>query len=359
MYSNPLNATWDIETETFEGATTWSYGERYNENDVVFQDIRIDAEYADILGEQIIQSSIPGNGKFYVFKRKPVATSDEYEPFQRSQGEAYYSGSIPSTVPPFLDKENWAKLRFSPRIIPIPRRVVFDTFTIPDPRLNDFKTTTVDVSTRIDLPQRFLDTFFIGTLPANRRKLGEIRVQNIATLFAAQFNSTSTELPNLRLRLYRSVEARDLDIDRAFNEFPEPNEGVLLDMTFDRFGSIKYINPSITLVSGEQAFNGTLYYALDNLSEVGASRLELYLYYFAVQIEPRLPRGYLRKHYRYFRDNSTAPKRRNFLGCRNTVDTTIDGLPPIQVFLSEDTDVSVSPTNEGTAVNTGGDSILR
>jgi hypothetical protein len=76
VYSNPLNATWDIQTETFEGATTWSYNERYNENDVVFQDVRIDAEYADILGEQIIQSSIPGNGRFYVFKLNPVTTSD-------------------------------------------------------------------------------------------------------------------------------------------------------------------------------------------------------------------------------------------------------------------------------------------
>ena len=237
--------------------------------------------------------------------------------------------------------------------------MVFDTFTIPDPRLNDFNTTTVDVSTRIDLPQRFLDTFFIGSIPNNRRKLGEIRVQNIATLFATQFNAVSSQLANLRFRLYRSAEARDLDIERTPNEFPEPNEGVLLDMTFNKFGDIEYINPSVTLVSGEQAFNGTLYYTLDNLSEADVGRLELYLYYFAVQIEPRLPRGYLRKHYRYFRDNSTALKRRNFLGCKNTVDTTIDGLPPVQVFLSEDTEVSVSPTNEGTAVDTGGDSILR
>jgi len=359
VYSSPLNATWDAQTETFEGATTWSYGERYNENDVVFQDIRIDAEYADTLGEQIIQSSIPGNGRFYVFKRRPVTTSESYEPIQRSQGEAYYSGSIPSTIPPFLDKENWAKLRFSPKSIPDPRRVVFDTFTIPDPRLNDFKTTTLDVSARIDLPQRFLDTFFIGSVIGTRRKLGEIKVQNIATLFATQLNAVSSQPANLRFRLYRSAGARDMDASRDSSEFPEPNEGVLLDMTFDIFGNIKYINPSITLLADDRAFSGTLYYILDNLSSADVGRLELYLYYFAIQTEPRLPRGYLRKHYRYFRDNSTALKRRNFIGCKNTIGTTIDGLPPVQVFLSEDTEVSVSPTNEGTAVNTGGDSILR
>jgi hypothetical protein len=189
--------------------------------------------------------------------------------------------------------------------------------------------------------------------------LGEIKVQNIATLFATQFNAVSSQLANLRFRLYRSAVARELDIERVPNEFPEPNKGVLLDMTFNKFGDIEYINPSVTLISGEQAFNGTLYYTLDNLSTADVGRLELYLYYFAVQIEPRLPRGYLRKHYRYFRDNSTALKRRNFLGCKNTVDTTIDGLPPVQVFLSEDTEVSVSPTNQGTAVDSGGDSILR
>jgi hypothetical protein len=359
VYSNPLNATWDIETETFEGATTWSYGERYNQNDVVFQDIKIDTDYANILGDQIIQSSILGNNNFYVFKRSPVTTSENYQPIQQELGEAYYSGSIPSTIPPSLDKENWAKLRFSPRIIPEPRRVVFDTFIIPDPQLNDFKTTTVDISTRIDLPQRFLDTFFLGTITANGRRFGELKVQNIATLFATQINAVSSQLPNLRLRLYRSTEARDFDASRVVNQFPEPNGGVLLDMGFNRFGTIEYINPSIALVSSEAPFSGILYYTFDNLSEVDVGRLELYLYYFAVEIEPRLPRGYLRKHYRYFRDNSTALKRRNFIGCKNTVDTTIDGLSPVQVFLSEDTDVSVSPTNEGSSVNTGADSILR
>jgi hypothetical protein len=259
----------------------------------------------------------------------------------------------------FLDNQNWAKLRFSPRVIPDPRRVVFDTFIIPDPRLNDFKTTTIDVATRIDLPERFLDKFFLGLVPRNNRRVGEIRVQNIAILFATQFNAVSSQLTNLRFRLYRNAEVRDLDLDRSTSEFPEPNDGVLLDMTLNRFGNIEYINPSVTLVSGNETFNGTLYYTLDNLTAVDIGRLELYLYYFAVQIEPRLPRGYLRKHYRYFRDNTTSLKRRNFLGCKNTVNTTIDGLSPVQVFLSEDTDVSVSPNNEGTSINTGADSILR
>ena len=78
------------------------------------------------------------------------------------------------------------------------------------------------------------------------------------------------------------------------------------------------------------------------------------LYYFTVEVEKRIPFGYLRKHYRFFRDNSTATKRRNYVGCLNTIDTTIDGLPPVQVFLSEGTDFVVSPTQTNEEIITGG-----
>jgi hypothetical protein len=358
VYSNPLNATWDIQNEIFDGATTWSFGETYTENDVVFQDVQIGADYAETLGEQLVKSSLVGNGRFYVFKGKPIILSENYEPFQRELGEAYYTDRIPSTLPPSLDKENWVKLRFSPTTIPDPRRVVFDTFTIPDPKLNDFKTTTVDVSRRIDLPERFLDIFSLGSIPAGQRRLGDIQVQNIATLFATQINSISTSDANIRLRLYRTLDARDTDLSRDINILPESDDGVLLDITFNKFGQIETINPSIVLISGDESFNGKIYYTVDNLGEAVAGRVELYLYYFSVQVEPRLPRGYLRKHYRFFRDNSTALKRRNFIGCKNTENTTIDGASPVEIFLSEGNESVVDPTIENNEVKYGGGGTL-
>ena len=84
----------------------------------------------------------------------------------------------------------------------------------------------------------------------------------------------------------------------------------------------------------------------------------MFFYYFAIQIQPKIPRGYLRKHYRFFRDNSTATKRRNYEGCKNTEDTTIDGLPPIQVLLSEGNDLVISPTVTNQEIITGGGGTL-
>lgn len=358
VYSNPLNATWDAEAETFDAATTWSFGEKYKENDVVFQDVQISADYAEILGEELVKSSLLGNGRFYIFKGRPITSSDNYEPYQRELGEAYFTDEIPSTLPPSLDKENWVKLRFSPKVVPEPRRVVFDTFTIPDPRLNDFKTTTVDISRRIDLPERFLDIFSIGSIPGGQRRLGDIQVQNITAIFASQINSISATDSTIRLRLYRTLVARDADVSRGTNVLPEPNDGVLLDITFNKFGQVEIINPSIVLVAGDEPFNGKIYYTVENLSDSVAGRVELYLYYFSIQTEPRLPRGYLRKHYRFFRDNSTALKRRNFLGCKNTLDTTIDGVTPIQIFLSEGNESVVDPTIEDNEVKYGGGGTL-
>jgi hypothetical protein len=347
VYVNPLNAVWNLESQVFTGSTEWSYGQKYNVNDVVFQNIQRGTSDSEILGEELTDAARFGNGRFYVFKTQP-SYENSVEVDERSPA---YLGSVPSTLPPSLDKDNWARVRFSPKIVPEPKRVVFDTFIIPDPTLNDFKTTTIDISRRIDLPERFIDLFTVGSIGGNSRRLGQIRVQNISSLFAVQMNSPTTGQPNIRLRLYRSAEARDLDITRPQFEYPTPDAGVILDMNIDRFNSLIVTNPIPTLVSQGFALDGNIFYTIDNLNSSTADQINLYLYYFAIQIEPRLPFGYLRKHYRYFRDNSTATKRRNFLGCKNTEDTTIDGLPPVQIFLSEDTDATVDPTLENTKLD--------
>jgi hypothetical protein len=355
FYTNPLNATWNIETQEFTGATKWTLGNRYIINDVVFQDVQLGTDESALLGDDLTRVAKKGNGKFYVFKTRPSYTNTT----EIDEGTAFYSGSVISTLPPSLDGDNWAKIRFSPTIISEPKRVVFDTFIIPDPILNDFRTTTVDISRRIDLPERFVDLFFIGGLPGNSRRFGQLPVQNIAALFGVQMNSPSQILPNIRFRLYRSAESRDSDANRLLVTPPEPNAGVLLDMIINEFNSVFITNPIPTLISEGTTLDGNLYYIIDNLAPTINEQVNLYLYYFATQIEPRLPRGYLRKHYRYFRDNSTATKRRNFLGCKNTENTTIDGLPPIQIFLGEDTDVTISPTLENTEIQRGAGGVIQ
>jgi hypothetical protein len=354
FYVNPLNATWNTETQDFEGATTWSYGERYNVNDVVYQDVQFNTDDSALLGEEFTKAARRGNGRFYAFKTSPSLPNST----EVAEQAPIFSGSVPSTLPPSLDGDNWARIRFSPKVIPEPRRVVFDTFTIPDPALNDFITTTIDINTRIDLPNRFIDLFSIDRIIGNSRKFGQITVQNISTLFGVQLNSPSQFTPNIRLRLYRSASARDLDANRSLLEYPSPADGVILDMTIDEFNVAVGINPIVTLISQGLNLDGALYYTIDNLTPNTNEQVSLYLYYFAIQIEPRLPLGYLRKHYRYFRDNGTGTKRRNYVGCKNTTQTTIDGRPPVEIFLSENTDLVVDPTLEDNGFRFGGGGTL-
>jgi len=355
FYSNPLNATWNMESQEFVGVTKWTLGDRYTINDVVFQDVQLGTDESALLGDDLTRVAKKGNGKFYVFKTRSSYTNTS----EADEGVAFYSGSVISTLPPSLDGDNWARIKFSSTIISEPKRVVFDTFIIPDPILNDFRTATVDISRRIDLPERFVDLFFIGGLRGNSRRFGQLSVQNIAALFGVQMNSPSQILPNIRLRLYRSAESRDSDANRLLVTPPEPTAGVLLDIIINEFNSVFITNPILTLISEGTTLDGNLYYIIDNLAPTINEQVNLYLYYFATQIEPRLPRGYLRKHYRYFRDNSTATKRRNFLGCKNTEDTTVDGLPPIQIFLGEGTDATISPTLENTEIQQGAGGVIQ
>jgi len=131
-----------------------------------------------------------------------------------------------------------------------------------------------------------------------------------------------------------------------------------LDAEISSAGVVQMVNPIVTLVADSSPPLGKLFYTINNLAPTAQPDVTLLLYYFALQIEPRVPSGYLRKHYRFFRDNSTATKRRNYLGCKNTVDTTVDGLPPVQIFIGEGTTFVVSPTLTNAEITTGGGGTL-
>lgn len=332
-YREPIN---------FESATTWSYGQRYNVYDVVYQ--AVDKSYTE-LGD-LTGSAKAGNGRYYVFTTRPAYVTS-------SNNTAVYLGSTPSYIPPSLDKTNWDLLRFTPVEVRAPRRIVFDTFTISNPELNNYKVTTLNVDRVVDIPDRYVDLVEIPAILANSYVVGNIALQNIAALFALQFNQSG-----VRIRFYRTELQRNADVSRPNTVKPEGSSGVLLDVSIQSSRVVKLIDPIVSLVAGSTPPEGIIYYTIDNLTSSEQLFNTLTLFYFAIQIEPRIPKGYLRKHYRFFRDNSTGTKRRNYLGCKNTVDTTIDGLPPIQVFLSEGTDVTVSQTLTNTEIRTGGGGTL-
>jgi len=339
-YFKPLTQTWNFESQSFYSNTTWEYGNRYNIYDVVYQSI--DQSYSSTLGADLVRASSAGNGLYYVFKTRPSYKAS-------SDGSFYYSGSVPSYIPPSLDRENWEPLRFTPVTRLRPRRVVFDVFTNSNLSQTNFKTTTISIDKNVDAPARYIDAIEVSSIPANTYVTGEVLAQNIAVLFAIQSN-----FGGLRVRLYRTPQARTSDINRSISTKPTGSHGVLLDMQIPSSNVAVFTNPIPTLVADGIPPNGKLYYTIDNLESVSKLSVTMLLYYFALQIEPKIPRGYLRKHYRFFRDNSTALKRRNYIGCKNTQSTTIDGLPAIQIFLSEGTDVIVSPTQTNEEIITGG-----
>lgn len=339
-YIRPLNQSWNYGTQQFEGITTWSYGTGYNIYDVVVQDVNLSD--SNNLSRETIHAARAGNKLYYAFTTRPA-----YAP--SVDGSTFYSGSVPSFLPPSLDRDNWELIRFTPVLDYVPRRVVFDTFTFPDPRDTNYKLTTVAYESAIDLPNRFVDSYNIPNVSANSYVTGEFILQNIANLLAVQ-----SEESNIRVRLYRSSEARDADISRPIATPPSVDSGLLVDMTIDQSNVAQIIGPVITLFSDTSPLSGVLYYTINNITPSQKIGFVLTFYYFAIQIQRRVPWGYLRKHYRYFRDNSTATKRRNYLGCKNTEKTTIDGLPPVQVFYSEGTDLVVAPTQNNNEIITGG-----
>lgn len=358
VYPKPLNQKWDNDAQTFIGITSWSYAQKYNIYDVVYQDVTADTmglpiAQGEVTGsteylrlKNIVDASKAGNGKYYVFITRPSYT-------QPSDGTAYYLGQVPSYMPPSLDNINWQLLKFTPIEIRIPRRIVFDTFTIPDPSLNNFKTTNISVARNINLPDRFVDALPIQTIEANSRIVGKVNVQNMLALFALQANNNG-----LRIRIYRTKDSRDKDLERPINAQPTGSHGVLVDITLNTENALELSNPIPILIAGETPPKAAMFYTIDNLTNVAKVGTTLYLYYFALHIEPRIPQGYLKKHYRFYRDNSTATKRRNWLGCKNTIDTTIDGLPPVQVIISEGNQLTVAPTVTNEEIQTGGGGTL-
>jgi hypothetical protein len=342
-----LNKTWNFASQSFDNETYWEYGQRYRKGDVVYQMVTQE-EFSGVFTDEVIKSSRPGNKKYYVFTKDTEVMPPIFDIF-------WQSGSIPSYTPPSLDFDKWRAIKFEPVQAMIPKRVVYELFTVSDPSLNNFKTTAIDININLDIPKRTIDTFKLGFLLDSETKTGEIRTQNISLLLALQ-----STVKNVRFRLYRTEQDRNNDISRPIGIFPSGGSGLLLDTIITNENVVQLINPVASLVAGSNPPFGKLFYTIDNLEATPKSDVTVVLYYFGVEVDPIIPMGYLKKHYKFFRDNATATKRRNFLGCKNLLETTIDGLPVVEVFLTEGTEARVAPTKvKPNGVSKGKSGILK
>ncbi len=287
---------------------TWSFGTIYNKNDVVVQyGGKNEAKY--------------GNGKLYryVAMNAPVASYNY----------------------PSVDKNNWVPIYYTGKAIQKPYRVIFDTYrtsTIEDLRV--LPLTIVDIARPINEPKRYNTTLRIQSISPNTRLIGSIRLQIIAELFSIK--STAS---NLRLRLYSTAQNREADADRPVGIEPVGDHGVLFDITITP--DIQNINyglfPEVRLVNSDASPNALIYYIIDEVGGNSVNDLTVDFGYYAIETESIIPSEYLQRHYKFFRDNLLSTKRRNYIGCLQTVATTTDGRDPVEVTNTAGTTITVSP----------------
>lgn len=167
---------------------------------------------------------------------------------------------------------------------------------------------------------------------------GVIKVANIFSLYGI------SGAPGIRLRMYATVADRSADLSRDFYTIPSINSGVLFDALLE---GLRDVFPYIMM----QTLGANIYYTIDNMtgSQIDSS---ITLEYFAYEPDNLLPLGYLPRHYKFSRDNTTALKRRNYLGCRD-INTTFNNEPPFSVSISTKNTVvvntnSISTTTGGT-----------
>jgi hypothetical protein len=252
---------------------------------------------------------------------------------------------------PSLDKNNWVPILYSGKAIQKPYRVIFNVTnveTVEDVQV--LPVTIVDIATNISDPGRYTKQLIVGSVGANQRVTGTVRLQPIASLFSVR--STNS----IRIRLYDTSEHRTADLTRPVGTEPLDNHGVLLDITItpDIINSGYQLYPPVTLINNDTIKSGLIYYTIDEVNGSNQDGIILEFNYFAIESELILPIGYLRRHYKFYRDTATSTKRRNYLGCLQTQDTTIDGKPPVEVTITAGTSITVSPNILVSEQNLGG-----
>ena len=192
------------------------------------------------------------------------------------------------------------------------------------------KVTLLNTGSIVAEPGRYTANITSTTYSSGSYSTGVVKLANIFSLY--HINGSS----GLRLRLYRDTNSRDSDRTRAFSTAPTGDHGVLFDGLLE--GDVD-VFPYVMM----QTPDATVYYSVDNLTS-GEIVSGIDFQYFAYEPASLIPIGYLPRHYKFSRDNTTALKRRNYLGCRD-VGTTFDGASPIIVGPTVGNTIIVNSTN--------------
>jgi hypothetical protein len=219
------------------------------------------------------------------------------------------------------------------------------------------KITLLSPSSSINYPGRRAVTIPSASYAASSYTTGTVTTDNIFSLFSV------TGPSGIRLRLYKTDTARERDKDRPFSTYPTVDAEVLYD---GQLGSIDLVFPYLLI----HTTDGLIYYSVNNDtgSEINTAMV---LSYYRYEAAPFIPIGYLPRHYKFSRDNRTAIKRRNYLGCRD-VNVTFDNQTPVVINVSNSNTILVNSTTipdstgtgtvgipqEGTGIQFGGAGIL-
>jgi hypothetical protein len=186
-------------------------------------------------------------------------------------------------------------------------------------------------------PGRYTSKFtYSGTnISGSYVDTGVFKLANIFSLYGVSGPVGS------RIQFYRDALSLSNDSNRTFETPPTGDHGILFDGILD---SVSNVIPYVLM----QTINSNVYYRITSPdTPVGV----INMYYFAYEPINLTPLEYLPRHYKFSRENSTALKRRNYIGCLQTQGTTTDSNPPFQTFLSQGNTITVSST-----VITGGGS---
>lgn len=181
---------------------------------------------------------------------------------------------------------------------------------------------------------RELASIATNTYGAGARVFGSIKVAKVFTIIGIE----GTSLSGLRIRLYNDTSKQLADAEREFNTAPTADSGVLFDGILS---NVNDVFPYVLLQSSDAA----IYYTVDNPT-ASTIQTDIELTYFAYQPDNLVPVGYLPRHYRFSRDNGTALKRRNYLGCktRRGRGGELRGVNPIEIKISPQNTVTVNAT---------------
>lgn len=194
----------------------------------------------------------------------------------------------------------------------------------------------------LNYPGRYTSTIPSGSgYTAGASAQGSILVSNLFSL------NGITGGAGLRLRLYRNATDLSADSSRPIATSPTINSGVLFDAIL-QYPSSTDVFP-YTLI---QTDFSTIYYAINN-DTAGTIQSDINLEYFAYDISATgfVPLGYLPRHYKFSRDNSTGIKRRNYLGCKETTEDAF------KVSVSLGNTIIVNPTVSSGGGTAEGDTI--